>query len=217
MPVNFLHKLLHRYEDGWDPISPEYANEYASLVPGGINMTLLDNLSGGLAGKRVLDLGGGPGHYSVLLAKRGARVTWHDVSREYEKIARKHAEDCGVSLDFSMGYLEEAAKFGDNPFDLVFCRVCWNYCRSDRSFSRLVYRLIKPGGIGYIECNNTAFANPRGFLRLQYWLNRYVWWKIGHPLPPHGRIAKLMQKYPVTFMELDYNSDKSDIVTFVKS
>jgi SAM-dependent methyltransferase len=177
----------------------------------------LDSLSGGLAGKHVLDFGGGPGQYSVLFAKSGARVTWHDVSRQYEKIARKRAEDCGVSLDFSLGYLEEARKFGRNCFDLVFCRVCWYYGRSDRAFGRLLYSLVKPGGIGYIECNTPVFSNPRGIRRLQHWLNAYFWWKIGHPMPPHGRIAKLIHKYPVAHMELDYSSAESDVITFVKS
>src|SRR5260370_39244221 len=108
MPVNFVHSLLHRVEDGWDPISPEYAKEYEGFASGGIDTVLvkrLDSLLGGLAGKRIFDLGGGPGHYSVLFSKCGARVTWHDVSRQYEKIARKRAEDCRSSLDFSLGYL----------------------------------------------------------------------------------------------------------------
>jgi 2-polyprenyl-3-methyl-5-hydroxy-6-metoxy-1,4-benzoquinol methylase len=204
---------------GWDPISPEYAKEYDRFASNKIDTVLvkrLDALSGGLEEKRILDLGGGPGHYSVLFAKCGARVTWHDVSRECEKIARKRAEDCGVSLDFSLGYLEEARKFGRNCFDLVFCRVCWYYGRSDRAFGRLLYSLVKPGGIGYIECNTPVFSNPRGIRRLQHWLNAYVWWKIGHPLPPHGRIAKLIHKYPLARMELDYSSAECDIVTFVK-
>jgi 2-polyprenyl-3-methyl-5-hydroxy-6-metoxy-1,4-benzoquinol methylase len=220
MPFNFVHGLLHRVQEGWDPISPGYASEYDKLASDGIDTILvnrLDSLAGGLAGKRVLDLGAGPGHYSVLFAKCGARVTWHDISREYESIARKHAAIHGVSLDFSLGYLEEARKFGRNSFDLVFCRVCWNYCRSDRAFGRLLYGLVNPGGIGYIECNTPAFSRPNGFRRLQHWLNTYFWWKIGHPMPPHGRIAELIHNYPVTYMKLDYSSAERDIVIFVKS
>ena len=80
MPVNYLHSLLHRVESGWDPISPEYAREYADFASSRIDITLVDHLErqvGGLSGKRVLDLGGGPGQYSVLFAERGADVTWH--------------------------------------------------------------------------------------------------------------------------------------------
>ncbi len=219
MPINFVHKLLHRVEEGWDPISLEYAKKYDRFASNEIDTVLvkrLDALSSGLEGKRVLDLGGGPGHYSVLFAKCGARVTWHDVSREYEKIARKRAEDCGLSLDFSLGYLEEAKKFGENSFDLVFCRVCWYYSKSDRAFGRLLYGLVKPGGMGYIKCNTSTFSRPKGMRKLQSWLNGRLWWKIGHPMPPHGRIAKLIQNYPIERLELDYSSDLCDVVLFVK-
>jgi hypothetical protein len=43
-----------------------------------------------------------------------------------------------------------------------------------------------------------------------------LWWKIGHPYPPHGRIAKLIQAHPVKKMIVDYSSEFSDIVMFVK-
>jgi hypothetical protein len=121
-----------------------------------------------------------------------------------------------VGLNFSLGYLEAAARFRPGLFDLVFCRVCWCYARSDRAFAQLLYSLVKPRGVGYIECNTPAFAAPAGTRKLQYWLNEYLWWKIGHPMPPHGRIAMLMQKFPLAHMTLDYSSELVDIVSFVK-
>jgi SAM-dependent methyltransferase len=219
MPVNFLHSLFHRVELGWDPIPATYAEEYEQHTLKHVDMSVVERveaLSGELTGKRVLDLGGGPGQFSVLFAKRGARVTWHDISREYQKIAKGRAEAQGVPLDFSLGYLEEAKKFGKESFDVVFCRVCWYYCRSDRAFARLIYSLLKPGGAGYIECNTPAFANLKGWGKLQSRLNEWTWWKIGHPLPPQGRIAKLVQKYPLERLELDYSSELVDRVFFVK-
>ena len=71
-------------------------------------------------------------------------------------------------------------------------------------------------GIGYVECNTPAFAKPRRLRKLSYRLNEHLWWKIGHPLPPHGRIAQLVQEYPVKKMIVDYSSEFSDIVLFVK-
>jgi SAM-dependent methyltransferase len=219
MPVNYLHSLLHRVERGWDPIPASYAQEYAARAWSETRPAVVERLEqklGGLKGKRVLDLGGGPAQYSVLFAERGAVVTWHDVSREYEAIARSRAQAAGVNLNFSMGYLEAASRFEAEPFDLVFCRVCAYYSRSDRSFVRMLCSLVKPGGIGYIECNTPAFARPDGLRKLQYWVNEHFYWKIGHPMPPHGRIAKLVQKYPMTSLALDYSSELIDIVTFVK-
>ncbi len=220
MPVNYLHSRLHRVQDGWDPIPAAYAQKYAAMAWSQARLSVVDlveNELSGLKGKRVLDLGGGPGQYSVLFAQRGAQVTWHDISREYAVIARNRAHSASASIDFSIGYLEDAKRFCPETFDLVFCRVCWYYARSDRAFARLLYSLIKPGGVGYVACNTPAFSQPKGARRLQYWLNRRLWWKIGHPMPPHGRIASLLQKYPITRMTLDYSSDREDIVLFVKA
>jgi len=219
MPVNLIHSIFHRVENGWDPISREYSREYDEIVTGSDPAAVVNRIAqymGGLKGKSVLDLGGGPGHFSVLLAERGANVVWHDVSKEYQKLAAQRASAAGVSLEFSLGYLEKASRLEPNSFDLLFCRVCWYYCRSDRKFAKLIYSLIKPGGTGYIECNTPAFSPARGYRRLQYWLNDKLWWKIGHPYPPHGRIAALLQAYPVSCMELDYRSELTDIVLFVK-
>lgn len=220
MPVNYLHSRLHRVEDGWDPIPADYAQQYAAMAWSQARSSVVDRVENelsGLKGRRVLDLGGGPGQYSVLFAQRGAQVTWHDVSRGYAVIARSRAQSASVSIDFSMGYLEDAKRFCAEPFDLVFCRVCWYYARSDRGFARLLYSLIRPGGVGYVACNTPAFSRPTGVRRLQYWLNQRLWWKIGHPMPPHGRIAGLLQKYPVARMTLDYSSALEDIVLFVKA
>jgi SAM-dependent methyltransferase len=219
MAVNLIHSMLRRVDKGWDPISSEYAQQYADHASHELNVGVVERLnalSGGLRGKKVIDLGGGPANYSVLFAKLGADVTWHDPSREYLRIAKSHAKENGVPVTFSLGYLEEARRFGAEAFDLVFCRVCWYYGRGDRSFARLLYRLLKLGGIGYVECNIPAGPQPL-IRRVQSWSNEFLWLKIGHPLPPHGRIAKLFHQYPIRFMEIDYQSPAKDIVTFMKA
>ncbi len=220
MPVNYLHSLLHRVEDGWDPIPASYASSYAEMAWSERSPQIVQDLDarlGGLSGKRVLDLGGGPGQYSVLFAQRGAEVTWHDISRKYQAICRERAAAAGVSIRYSMGYLEDALRFLAEPFDLVFCRVCWYYGRSDRQMARLIDSLVKPGGVGYVECNTPAFSRPRGWRRLQSVLNQYLWLKLGHPMPPHGRIAKLLQRGDILHITLDYSSPLRDIVVFTKN
>ncbi len=85
-----------------------------------IDHALLDELDTricGFAGKSVLDLGGGPGQYTMAMAQRGARVTWHDVSRTYLEMSRGRAESLGLTgkVTFSLGYLDEAPRLAPQP------------------------------------------------------------------------------------------------------
>ena len=114
--LNRIHGWLHRPENGWDPVPEEHARYYAEaqwqiFEEARELAAQLDARVRGLQGKTVLDLGGGPGHYSVAFAQRGARVTWHDISRRYQDVVQARAKENGVSVTCSLGYLEQAEKF----------------------------------------------------------------------------------------------------------
>src|SRR5256712_9415379 len=68
----------------------------------------------------VLDVGGGPGRYSIAVAKLGHRVTLLDLSEGCLQLAQKKAQETGVSL---AGYLRGNAidlhRFKDGSFDVV--------------------------------------------------------------------------------------------------
>jgi 2-polyprenyl-3-methyl-5-hydroxy-6-metoxy-1,4-benzoquinol methylase len=217
--ISRLFRLFQRPEQGWDPVSQESAELYARHEWANVDERIVDELErqlGSLEGKRVLDLGGGPGQFSVAFAKRGAVVVWHDISRFYQALSERRAEEAQVTIEFSLGYLEDAQRLVGTPFDLVFNRICWYYCINDAAFARLFYALVKPGGAGYVDCTTPAFENPRGRRRIVYALNRILGWKIGNPGPPHGRIARLFQTYPLERMIIDYASPLNDRVLFVK-
>jgi SAM-dependent methyltransferase len=218
--INYLHALIYRPEKGWDPVPAEHAERYAAAEWSSRSEALVDQIEhwlGGFQNKRVLDLGGGPGQYSVAFAQRGAQVTWHDISRNYQRLAQARAHAAGVEVHFSLGYLEEAKKFLSRPFDFVFNRICWYYCKSDRAFARLFYALIEPGGAGYVDTNTSTGERMRGIRKMIYFLNNRLAWKIGHPFPPHGRIARLLQDFPIDSMILDYTAEHNDRIFFVKS
>lgn len=217
--INRIDMLRHRPQRGWDPVSVSWAREYADDAWKIDTAPLLDRLEadfGHFDDKKVLDLGGGPGHYSVAFARRGARVTWHDISRSYREIAMSRAEDANVEIDFSLGYLEEAAKFRSTQFDLVFCNLAWYYCADDRSFSRILYDIVKPGGSAYIDCNTAVFDKPSAERRIRHAINRATGIKIGHLYPPHGRLERLLRRFPTQDMWFDYSTPENDRIFFVK-
>lgn len=217
--INLLHSLFHRPERGWDPVPSEHAESYATAEWEHLNHELVDELEravGGFQGKRVLDLGGGPGQYAVAFAKRGARVTWHDISRTYMGIVGRLASREGVEVELSLGYLEDASRLAAQPFDFVFNRICWCYCMNDRRFAQLVYSLVKPGGACYINSMTPIDAELQGNRRICYSVNKYLGLKIGHPNPPHGRIARLLHQYPMQQMTIDYATGTNDKIFFVR-
>jgi len=92
--INLIHSRLHRPEQGWDPITPEYAAGYSTHAEAVLEIGVIDQIEsqiGPLAGRRVLDLGGGRGQYTVALAQRGGRVVWHDGSHTYRGITEQRA------------------------------------------------------------------------------------------------------------------------------
>jgi 2-polyprenyl-3-methyl-5-hydroxy-6-metoxy-1,4-benzoquinol methylase len=218
--INWLHAKLHRPERGWDPISSQHAVEYARDEWRKLDERFLQEIErwlGGFAGKEVLDLGGGPGQYSVAMARRGARVTWHDVSDRYRRIVEQRS--LGLQVTCSLGYLEEAIGLGEGRFDLVFNRICWQYSRSDRGFAEILWRLVRPGGIGYVDTTNAAFhfdlLPPSSRLRTR--LSTLTGFKVGHPQPPRGRVARLLLKWPIDRMLIDYSQATSDRILFRKA
>ncbi|MDR3670278.1 MAG: class I SAM-dependent methyltransferase [Holophaga sp.] len=193
--INTILMKLRPVAGGFDPVSAGGARRYADYEWDHFSPGLVDELElrvGGLAGKRVLDLGGGPGQYAIEFARRGARVTWHDISRNYLAVARDRAAAQGAELEFNLGYLEEAARYLDQPFDFIFNRICWYYCVNDAAFARLVHGLMRPGGQAYID--NFIHQAP-GRFKPRYWLNAMAGVKIGHPVPPPGRLEKLFRSF----------------------
>ncbi len=218
--INRLASLVQRPERGWDPVPSTWARTYADAEWDLNTAAIINRLEewvSGFEGKRLLDLGGGPGQYSVALAKRGAQVTWHDISHNYLQIARSHAEQAGVKITFSMGYLEEAARLRAEPFDIVFSRCCWNYCRNDRDFAQVIYHLVKPGGSAYIDSPISTAEQIAGYRRVVYLLNRTVWLKVGHPFPPRARIARLFCIKPMERLVADYSHPQRDVLLFTKN
>lgn len=218
--INRLHALLNRPENGWDPVSPQHVENYSQAV--GADEAVLDLIEsyiGGYSGKRLLDLGAGPGHYTVAFAKRGADAFWYDVSRRYLRVAMQHAKESNISLSYTVGYLDDASSKLNTKFDLVFCNICFYYGWSDVGLANVIYDLISPGGVGYIDTNNTEWPVrcSSAFVRLQTMLNSTLRLKIGHPFPPKGRIEELFRRKGATILSSDYSRIGNDLIIIRKS
>ncbi len=76
-----------------------------------------------LAG-RVLDIGGGPGRYSIWLAERGYRVVLADLAPNLLELARDRIAEAGVQAqieDVVPCDVCDLSRFEDGSFDAVLC------------------------------------------------------------------------------------------------
>jgi SAM-dependent methyltransferase len=216
--INWLHSVLHNPRRGWDPISVAYATEYGeSLHADQLQVERFEGALGGFAGKRIVDLGSGPGQYAVEFARRGAEVTCIDVSATYLAMAEKRVREAGFKARFIPGYMDNLEKFTHNGFDAAFSNVTWCYCMNDLAFARRVYRAVKPGGLVYVQANIDSYEPTRSYQRrLLYWLNKTLCWKIGHPHPPRGRIAWAFSRLGAVEVAIDYRNPVIDLVLMRK-
>jgi 2-polyprenyl-3-methyl-5-hydroxy-6-metoxy-1,4-benzoquinol methylase len=104
MPADRTQGFFHRYAGDFDAI---YSNR-GGLIDGAVNalfrrsmkLRFIKSIEGcqPIEGRTVLDVGCGPGHYGITLARRGAaRVVGLDFAEGMLQIAREHAEKAGVA------------------------------------------------------------------------------------------------------------------------
>ena len=99
----------------------------------------------GLKGKRVLDVGCGGGILAESMARAGAIVTGIDMAEEALTVARLHALETGVTLEYKQSTAEQFAASHQNQFDLVTCMEMLEHVPEPSSVVQACADLAKPG------------------------------------------------------------------------
>ena len=97
----------------------------------------------------ILDIGGGPGHYSIHFAKQGHTVTLLDLSGENVRFAKKKARQYGVKITALQGDATDLSRFPDDSFDTVFLMGPLYHLMTEESRIQAIReakRVLKPGG-----------------------------------------------------------------------
>ncbi|MDR0862848.1 MAG: class I SAM-dependent methyltransferase [Oscillospiraceae bacterium] len=100
-------------------------------------------------GDRVLDLGGGPGRYSLWLAESGCRATLADLSPNNVAFARNKSRELGLPFEAVECDARDLSRFADNSFDHVLCMGPLYHLKAERDREATVrecLRVLKSGG-----------------------------------------------------------------------
>lgn len=95
-------------------------------------------------GKRVLDVGCGPGAYAEWLVAHGAEVVAFDANDKMVSFAKQRL---GQKATVLQANLEQPLDFLlDTSFDIVICPLVMDYIKDWHSAFKELYRVLRPGG-----------------------------------------------------------------------
>lgn len=111
-------------------------------------------------GLRILDIGCGGGLLCEPMARLGAAVVGADAAARNIPVARLHAEQSGLSIDYRHTTAEDMAAAGER-FDAVLNMEVVEHVADPAAYLAACHALLKPGGI--MICS-TLNRNPKSYL-----------------------------------------------------
>ena len=141
----------------WDPNS-----EFKPLHDiNPLRLAHVEKKSGGIKGKKILDVGCGGGIFAESMAARGASVTGIDLSEKPLKVAQLHLLESGQQVEYQLISAEDMAQAQPASFDIVTCMEMLEHVPDPASTVRACAALAKPGG--WVYCS-TLNRNPKSYL-----------------------------------------------------
>ncbi len=111
-------------------------------------------------GKKILDIGCGGGILSEAMTKDGAIVTGIDMSQKALSVAKLHAMEAGIELDYQHASAEQHAATRTNEYDLITCMELLEHVPHPASLIQATAALVKPGGRIFVSTIN---RNPKAY------------------------------------------------------
>src|SRR5436190_3812946 len=128
---------LHKF----NPVRLAYIRDQAAM-----HFRRDDKRLDSLKGLRILDIGCGAGLLSEPLARIGAEVVGADPAEKNIEVAKLHAAQAGVTVDYRATTAEALADAGER-FDIVLAMEVVEHVTDVKLFVRRCAEMVKPGGL----------------------------------------------------------------------
>jgi 2-polyprenyl-6-hydroxyphenyl methylase / 3-demethylubiquinone-9 3-methyltransferase len=112
------------------------------------------------AGLRLLDIGCGGGLLCEPMARLGAEVVGADAAARNIPVARLHAEQSGLAIDYRVTTAEDLVAAGET-FDVVLNMEVVEHVADPQSYTNACAALLRPGGL--MVCS-TLNRNPKSYV-----------------------------------------------------
>lgn len=126
-------------------------------------------------GLRILDIGCGGGLLCEPMARLGAEITGADASETNIEVARIHAGESGLKIDYRATTAEALADAGEK-FDIVLNMEVVEHVADIDLFTTKCAEMVKPGGLMFVATiNRTLKAYALAIVGAEYvlrWLPR---------------------------------------------
>ncbi|MGI5309881.1 bifunctional 2-polyprenyl-6-hydroxyphenol methylase/3-demethylubiquinol 3-O-methyltransferase UbiG [Rheinheimera sp. WS51] len=137
----------------WDP-----AGEFKPLhLLNPVRLSYISDQVEGLFAKTIVDVGCGGGILAESMARAGAKVSAIDMAQESLTVAKLHALEMGVEVNYQQSTAEAFASEHVGKFDIVTCMEMLEHVPEPLSVIQSCADLAKPGGWLFFSTLNKSW------------------------------------------------------------
>lgn len=142
-----------------DQIAAEFSRDRRALRP--------------FEGLRILDIGCGGGLIAEPMARLGASVTGADAAEGNIAVARLHAQQQGLEIDYRAAAAETLLAEGE-AFDVVLALEIVEHVADPAAFIRSCRDLLRPGGLAVVSTLNRTARSFGAAIVGAEWIMRWL-------------------------------------------